>query len=627
MRLPHLSIALILLCTGWPLVGASAPTAPSDRASSSEQREAPPKLETIDKLLVDRDRDTVPDRKNELVRTRGVVTVPSGVMRNRALQLVIQDERGGIVLFNERSNAEFAAGDVVEATGKVAQFRGAVQLRDAEVRRIGRAKVPESEGLDIREANSWTHMGHRVRLEGVTGELSLDSFGLLELKGANGQSIPLFIPARVVDNFNWKQYAPGTRIQATGVVSIYKPQWPYDSDFQVVVTSPQDIEVLSPPPPAWQSWVLWGVAAAAALLGLALLVLHMIQSRNKARERELATLSALSTALSTPDLPEEQLARSACDILTAYGIVDAAMVQAFDDRGYLRQLATSASDPSLGGALDLGEPMTAAETMGGAHQLQIEARIAKQGLTLLAVHPLLAPSGTQGFLVALSPRKRRPSEMQERTLLASVKLLAMALENSKVQQRAKLEQAELQQLVITDELTKLYNRRFLDEYLRVQIPVARRRGGGLAFLAIDIDHFKRINDTWGHEAGDRVLAGVAAQIRQASRSSDLPVRLGGEEFLAVVAEAEPAGAMVFAERLRASIESQIFDAAVPGESLQVTVSIGVALFGLHGDDGPTLLRASDEAMYASKRTGRNRVTLATQPATTGRTAPGGVPAA
>jgi diguanylate cyclase (GGDEF)-like protein len=602
MRLPRLSIAVLLFGAWMTPASAAAPPA-------SEPASAPP-LERIGRLLVDRDRDTVPDRKNELVRTRGVVTIPSGVLRSRTLQLVIQDRSGGIGLFNDRVPGDFKAGDLVEATGKIAQYKGAVQLRDTQVRRIGRAELPEPEGVDMREANGWQHVGERVRLEGVVGELSLDSFGLLKLEGANGQSTQLFIPAPVVDSFDWKRYGPGTRVEATGVLTIYKPQWPYDEGFQVILASPDDLHVIAPPPPAWQGWVFWGLLGTAAVLGLALLVLHLIQSRNKARERELATLSALSTALSAPDLGEEQLARSACDILTAYGIVEAAMVQAFDERGYLRQLATSASDPSLDGKLDLGEPMTAVETMGDAHHLQIEARVTERGLALLAVHPLLAPSGTQGFLIALSPRKRRPSQMQERTLLASVKLLAMALENSKTQQRAKLEQAELQQLVITDELTKLYNRRFLDEYLRVQIPVARRRGGGLAFLAIDIDHFKRINDTYGHDAGDRVLAGVAQQIKQASRSSDLPVRLGGEEFLAVVAEAEPAGAIVFAERLRVAIEDQEFAGVVPDQVLQVTVSIGVAMFGLHGDDAQTLLRASDEAMYVSKRNGRNRVTLA-----------------
>jgi diguanylate cyclase (GGDEF)-like protein len=96
------------------------------------------------------------------------------------------------------------------------------------------------------------------------------------------------------------------------------------------------------------------------------------------------------------------------------------------------------------------------------------------------------------------------------------------------------------------------------------------------------------------------------------------VRLGGEEFLTVIAETDPAGAVTFAERLRESVAGHAFDEAVAGTTLHVTVSIGVAMFGLHGDTATALLRASDEAMYASKRAGRNRVTLAagaTTPAT------------
>jgi diguanylate cyclase (GGDEF)-like protein len=227
------------------------------------------------------------------------------------------------------------------------------------------------------------------------------------------------------------------------------------------------------------------------------------------------------------------------------------------------------------------------------------------------MHPLPGNDASLGVLAALAPRARRPSQMQERTLLAGAKLLAMALQNLRIRERARREAQELQKLVITDELTRLYNRRFLDEYLRVQVPLAERRGGGLAFVALDIDHFKRVNDTYGHEAGDRVLAGIAGQLRLASRSCDLPVRMGGEEFLVVIAEHEIDGAMAFAERLRVAIAELDFNGLVPGGGLHVTVSIGVALFGLHGSDAATLMRASDEAMYASKHGGRDRVSLST----------------
>jgi diguanylate cyclase (GGDEF)-like protein len=278
-------------------------------------------------------------------------------------------------------------------------------------------------------------------------------------------------------------------------------------------------------------------------------------------------------------------------------------VHLFDDDGRLHRIAHSVADARV----REGDVPTA----GDAGIDALSRRLASRGLGVIGMHPLPGADASLGVLAATSPRARRPSQMQERTLLAAAKLLAMALQNLRIRERALREAQELQKLVITDELTRLYNRRFLDEYLRVQVPLAERRGGGLAFVALDIDHFKRINDTYGHEAGDRVLAGIAGQLRQASRSCDLPVRLGGEEFLVVIAEHEIDGALAFAERLRVAIAELDFDGLASDGPLHVTVSIGVALFGLHGSDAATLMRASDEAMYASKRSGRDRVSLST----------------
>ncbi|WP_460832873.1 diguanylate cyclase [Lysobacter humi (ex Lee et al. 2017)] len=603
--------ALLLLLA---LLPAFADAAPDDGSRSRRPRRAPLdpatlQLEPVAAVLVDRDRDTVPDRKGKAVRVRGVVTVPTGVLRENGFQVLIQDATGGMGLYNRSLDTQLAAGDVVEAWGEVSQYKGAVQLQDVQVRRIGTARLPAAPTVAVAEADGPAHLGRRIRIEGVVGGLTLDTYGMLRITGDDGGSIPLFIPAALTDDFDWKALPRGTRVAAVGVHSLFKPTWPYDGGYQLVMASPADLKVLQPPRPELPAWIPWAIGGTAATLLLGLLGFHLAQRRQRARELELKTLSALSAALAQPGLSDAQLARQACGILTAYGVVEAAMVHVFDERGCLVQLAISASDPRLAPALESTEPLCATDGVGPAQSHQIEAHAADKGLRVLAIHPLLATTGSLGFLVALSPRKRRPNEMQERTLLAAVKLLAMSLDNQRMQERARIEQQELQQLVITDELTRLYNRRFLEEYLRVQIPLAKRRGGGLAFLAIDIDHFKAINDTHGHEAGDRVLAGIGAQLCSVSRGADLPVRLGGEEFLLVVAEHEVDGALTIAERVRAAIAEHPFEAG--GERLRVTVSVGVALFGLHGDDMPTLLRASDEAMYASKRAGRDRVTLST----------------
>ncbi|AXK72092.1 diguanylate cyclase [Lysobacter sp. TY2-98] len=554
---------------------------------------------------MDVDNDTVPDRKGERVRVRGTVLIATGVLRQRGLQVYVQDDTGGLGLFNSRDfNVTLAPGDVVEAWGEVNQFKGAMQLQDAQVRRIGHAALPKPLALTVEEADGWAHVGRRVRIEGFAGAVSLDKYAMLRISDEDGVPMQLYIPAPVVDRFDWKRYPRGTRITATGVLSIYKATWPFDGGFQVVVADPDDIAILEPPPPEWHRWLGWALAGALGVVALAGLMLHVMHRRQRARDRELSTLSALSAALADTDVGEAQLARNACEILTAYDIVDGASVHVFDDAQRLHRIADAAADARL---REVAPDHDASDE--GADGLR--SRLAARGVHVLALSPLPGANAPLGMLAALSPRARKPSQRQERTLLSAAKLLAMAVENHRIRERAKEEARELQKLVITDELTRLYNRRFLDEYLRVQMPLAERRGGGLAFVALDIDHFKRVNDTYGHEAGDKVLAGIAGQLRQASRSSDLPVRLGGEEFLVVIAEHDIDGAMVFAERLRAAIAEQAFDGIVAGESLRVTVSIGVAVYGLHGCDAATLMRASDEAMYASKRAGRDRVSLST----------------
>ncbi len=586
-----------------PALAVAAPHAPRPRVVDLDPATLP--LEPIASVVIDSDHDTVPDRKGERVRVRGTVLIPTGVSRRVGLQVFVQDATGGLGLFNPRDvRVQLAAGDVVEAWGEVNQFKGSIQLQDAQVRRVGHAALPKPLPLTVEEADDWTHVGKRVRVEGVAGAVSLDSFAMLRITGDDGVPMQLFIPAPVVDRFDWKRYPRGTRIAATGVLSIYKPTWPFDGGFQVVLADPGDIQLLQPPPPEWHRWIAWALAAALGVIAVAGLMLHVMHRRQRARDRELSTLSALSAALADTDVGEAQLARNACEILTAYDIVEAASVHMVSDGQRLHRIADAATDARLRDA-------SASPEDGDDGPDALRARLAAKGVHVLALSPLPGATAPLGVLAALSPRTRRPSQRQERTLLSAAKLLAMAVENHRIRERAKQEAQELQKLVITDELTRLYNRRFLDEYLRVQMPLAERRGGGLAFVALDIDHFKRINDTYGHEAGDRVLAGIAAQLRQASRSSDLPVRLGGEEFLVVIAEHDIDSAMTFADRLRVAIAEQAFDGIVPGESLRVTVSIGVALYGLHGCDAATLMRASDEAMYASKRAGRDRVSLST----------------
>jgi two-component system, cell cycle response regulator len=165
------------------------------------------------------------------------------------------------------------------------------------------------------------------------------------------------------------------------------------------------------------------------------------------------------------------------------------------------------------------------------------------------------------------------------------------------------------ELAITDSLTGLYNRRYLETHLGHLIEHFINRGKALSILAIDVDFFKPINDTHGHDAGDKVLQELAVRIRQCTRSIDLCCRTGGEEFVLVLPSTDIAAADHIAERLRKSVASKSFMVA-EGQGVPVTISIGLAGLGDASDTLDKLLKRADSALYAAKREGRNRVVRA-----------------
>ena len=173
---------------------------------------------------------------------------------------------------------------------------------------------------------------------------------------------------------------------------------------------------------------------------------------------------------------------------------------------------------------------------------------------------------------------------------------------------AELKQAllELSEQVITDPLTGLHNRRYLWDFLARELLRARRAVLPVAAILFDIDHFKRFNDTWGHEAGDLVLKSVAGVVKQNVRGSDIACRYGGEEFIVILSEATLTVAIERAEKIRRGI--QHMELMCEGKALgPVTASFGIALYPTHARDEETLLRAADQALYLAKQGGRNRV--------------------
>ena len=165
------------------------------------------------------------------------------------------------------------------------------------------------------------------------------------------------------------------------------------------------------------------------------------------------------------------------------------------------------------------------------------------------------------------------------------------------------------ELTLRDPLTRLYNRRYFDRRARDEFSFAQRHGTKLAVLVIDIDHFKRVNDQFGHPVGDAVLAAVAKGIEKTKRPEDVLARYGGEEFIVLARSISPRNAEILGERIRRSVQSLTLDARF---ELSVTVSVGVA--GLDSDTPfdscEELVTAADAALFAAKRAGRNRISAA-----------------
>ena len=171
---------------------------------------------------------------------------------------------------------------------------------------------------------------------------------------------------------------------------------------------------------------------------------------------------------------------------------------------------------------------------------------------------------------------------------------------------------ETQRLSVTDSLTGLGNMRHLTEQLRLEIERANRFGRALGVLALDLDHFKNVNDQYGHRAGDAVLIEMAGRLRRAVREVDLSFRRGGEEFVILLPETDIPGSLTAARRIGEAIRGATFPVAGPTGSgeVTVTVSIGVAVFPRHARTGVEVLDAADQALYAAKDAGRDTFVLA-----------------
>ncbi|OXR33403.1 GGDEF domain-containing protein [Pseudomonas umsongensis] len=197
-------------------------------------------------------------------------------------------------------------------------------------------------------------------------------------------------------------------------------------------------------------------------------------------------------------------------------------------------------------------------------------------------------------------RNQRFSEQEQANLESLLAALLYPMRNTLLYRAAT-------QSALRDPLTDTGNRIAMDQTLQREIELARRHMQPLSLLMLDIDHFKRVNDTHGHSAGDDVLKAVAASIKNQLRNVDMVFRYGGEEFLILLSNTSREAAALVGERLRCAAQAEDYPA--DGHTVELTVSLGCSTL-LPGESAESLLRRADSALYVAKREGRNRLTMA-----------------
>ncbi len=216
--------------------------------------------------------------------------------------------------------------------------------------------------------------------------------------------------------------------------------------------------------------------------------------------------------------------------------------------------------------------------------------------------PLISRGRTIGVVEIINRLGGRFTNTDLEVLLTLVEPCAIAIENAILFQRT-------EQLTITDDLTKLFNSRYLNLYIGREIKRCKRHGIPLSVIFLDLDGFKGINDQYGHLAGSGTLAEVGTILALAVRESDILARYGGDEFVVVLPETPPSGALVIAERLRKAIEEHHFLAA-QGLSAHISASFGIASYPDHALTPEGLIQKADQAMYRVKERDKNGIEVA-----------------
>ncbi len=302
-------------------------------------------------------------------------------------------------------------------------------------------------------------------------------------------------------------------------------------------------------------------------------------------------------------------------VLATPGEPSAVVVAAFENPG-LHQLTIQLDRyPELKEALDSGKPVLVDDL--DTHPLYANVRHVWgiEGIEVPIRSVIALPFSIEreehGVFLVRRTRDQEPFGASDLEFAqAVINAAVQVIQRARMVETTMADNARLEHLAQTDPLTQLLNRRALTERITAEMERALRYDSTLALLMIDLDHFKRVNDTYGHLVGDDVLRDVAALLSETIRGSDIVARYGGEEFLMLLPETDDAGADMFAERIRAAIEAHKFADNRENPTLRLTTSIGIAMFpAARIESVEDLFARADAALYRAKADGRNRVRI------------------
>jgi len=250
-----------------------------------------------------------------------------------------------------------------------------------------------------------------------------------------------------------------------------------------------------------------------------------------------------------------------------------------------------------------GAPLPGRELTAMERPMIFDGDIQVRGLSALKIFPLVAGDRILGTLVAGS-RKRAALDHE---VLRMIEVIAIQAAQAVL--RAQLFE-QMEKMATTDGLTGLFNHRTFQAKADEALAQAKRYSRRCSLILTDIDHFKSVNDTYGHPIGDLVLKGVSQVLARTARDTDIVARYGGEEFAIVMPETDMAGAKIIAERIREAVMAEVFQTELG--PLKVTLSLGIATFPEYGAEKQLMIDLADQCLYQAKRSGRNRSVTAAE---------------